>query len=229
MFVYAQRHKAITSNPVDGIDFSGNGAKRRNSRHYPLTAEQVAAVADSIGDRYPVYQLLTLFAAYTGLRAEELAGLEVADVRFTPGPAGVRASVNVDRAKKRRGGEWVSDTLKSVKSRCTVPLPGWLAERMRNYLDSTHPRATEPHAPLWPNRALGGALGAGAERSRRFTCFGPPWRLSGYRRAARPRKMHPLCAGSACMTYAIRSRRCSFRRGCTLCRCRSGWATALSR
>ncbi len=109
MFVYALRHKAIAANPIDAVDFSANSAQRRNRRHHPLTAEQVAAVAASIGTRYPVYELLTLFAAYTGLRAEELAGLEVGDLVFAPGAGwrAVRASVNVRRAKKRRGGQWV--------------------------------------------------------------------------------------------------------------------------
>jgi integrase len=157
VFVYALRHKAIASNPTDGVDFSANSAKRRTRRHHPLTAEQVAAVAASVGTRYPVYELLTLFAAYTGLRAEELAGCEVGDLTFAPGPDGVRASMNVRRAKKRRAGQWVADTLKSAKSARTVPLPGWLAERMRDYIDNTHPRAGEPAAPLWPNRPVGGS------------------------------------------------------------------------
>jgi integrase len=155
VFAYALRHKAIGSNPIDGVDFSANSAKRRNRRHQPLTAEQVAAVATSVGTRYPVYELLTLFAAYTGLRAEELAGCEVADLVFAPGPTGVRASVDVRRAKKRQAGHWVTDTLKTAKSTRTVPLPPWLAERMAHYL-AEHPRADEPTAPLWPNRALGG-------------------------------------------------------------------------
>jgi len=51
--VYAVRHKAIASNPVDGVDFSANSAQGRNRRHHPLTAEQVAAVAASIGTRHP--------------------------------------------------------------------------------------------------------------------------------------------------------------------------------
>ncbi|GFG67914.1 site-specific integrase [Mycobacterium kubicae] len=157
VFVYAMRHKAIASNPADGVDFSSNSAKRRNRRHHPLTAEQVGAVAASVGRRYPVYELLTLFAAYTGLRAEELAGCEVAGLIFVLGPDGVRASVNVRRAKKRRARVWVTDTLKSAKSARAVPLPGWLAERMRHYLEHTHPRAKEPTAPLWPNCALGGS------------------------------------------------------------------------
>ncbi len=132
-----------------------------------------------MGERYPGYELFTLFAAYTGLRAEELAGLEVADLAFTPAPVpasqtapvGVRGSVNVRRAKKRRGGQWVTDTLKSAKSARTVPLPPWLAERMAHYLAPgaadghpyTHPRANEPTAPLWPNRALGGARRRGCK------------------------------------------------------------------
>lgn len=153
VFVYALRHKAITANPVDGVDFSANSAERRNRRHHPLTAEQVAAVAASVGERYPVYELMTLFAAYTGLRAEELAGLEIGDLGFAPGPS---CTVHVRRAKKRRAGEWTADTLKSARSRRDVPLPPWLATQLVDYLANTHPRATEAHAPLWPNRALGG-------------------------------------------------------------------------
>jgi integrase len=154
VFRYALRHKAIAYNPCDGVDFSANGSMRRNRRHYPLTSGQVAAVAASIGERYPVYELLTLFAAYTGLRAEELAGLEIADLVFTPGP---RCTVHVRRAKKRREGVWVADTLKSTKSARTVPLPPWLAERTAHYLVDIHPRGNELTAPLWPNRALGGS------------------------------------------------------------------------
>lgn len=154
VFVYALRHKAIASNPIGGVDFSTNSAERRNRRHHPLTAEQVAAVANSIGERYLVYELMTYFAAYTGLRAEELAGLEVGDLVFAPGP---RCSVKVLRAKKRRAGEWTTDRLKSAKSVRTVPLPAWLATRMADYLSEAHPASDMPHAPLWPNRALGGS------------------------------------------------------------------------
>jgi hypothetical protein len=148
VFVYALRHKAISANPVDGVDFSGNSAQRRNRRHYPLTAEQVAAVAASVGERYPVCELLTLFAAYTGLRAEGIAGCEVGDLVFIAASTGPRAHIDVRRAKKRRAGEWVTDTLKTAKSKRTVPLPGWLAERMRDYLDNTHPAADTPSASV---------------------------------------------------------------------------------
>ena len=121
VFTYALRHKAITSNPVDGVNYSGNGAKRRNVRHHPLTAEQLSAVAASIGKRYPVYELLMLFAAYTGLRAEEIAGCEVGDLMFTHALAGTRAHIEVRRAKKRKGGEWISDALKSCQESAHGP------------------------------------------------------------------------------------------------------------
>ena len=152
VFTYAVRHRAIAANPVDGVDFSINSAKRRNSRHYPLTAEQVAQIAASIGERYPVYELLTLFTAYTGVRAEEIAGLEIADLT-TAGDG--TAGVTVRRAKKRQGGGWIADTLKSTNSQRTVPLPPWLATRLADYL-AEHPHGNNPQAPLWPNRALGG-------------------------------------------------------------------------
>jgi integrase len=100
VFVYALRYKAITSNHVDGVDVSGNCSRRRNPRHYPPTADQVAAVAASIGERYPVYELLTLFAVYTGLRAEEIAGCEIGDLVFTPAPAGTRANIAEEIARR---------------------------------------------------------------------------------------------------------------------------------
>lgn len=145
-----QRYKAITWNPVD---FYANSAKRRNSRHYPLTVEQVAAVAASVGERYSVYELLTLFAAYTGLRAEETAGCEVADLVVT----GKRAHIDVRRAKKRRGGEWIADDHKSAKSRRTGAVTG-LARGVGARLPRQHlPGRRHAYRPIVPNQVLGGA------------------------------------------------------------------------
>lgn len=45
-----------------------------------------------------------------------------------------------------------------------MPLPTWLAERMRAYLAEHHPRANEPTAPLWPSRKNGGGYRAAGER-----------------------------------------------------------------
>lgn len=158
VFKYAVRHGAITSSPADRVEFSAGHATgdRERFEHHPLTAEQISAVAASIGDRYPAYELMTLFLAYTGLRAAECAGLEIGDLIFAPGPSAVRASVNVRRTKARRGGQWVVGTLKSKRSRRTVPLPPWLAQRMRDYLDTVHPRSDDASASLWPSRTVGG-------------------------------------------------------------------------
>lgn len=164
---YARRmHRAIDVNPVVQGDFSAAGGVGDDDRfeHHPLTSSQVAAVAAVIGQRYPVYELLTYFAAYTGLRAAELSGLEIADIVSPPALAdhSVNASVNVRRTKKRQAGNWVSGTLKSKRSRRSVPLPGWLAERMADYLQNVHPfgdpqsSGYDAAAPLWPNRSKGG-------------------------------------------------------------------------
>ena len=75
---YAYERQAISAVPTDVID--------RAAVHYavgdattfaahPLTAPQVAALAAQVGERYPVYGLLVLFCAYTGLRAAEVQGL----------------------------------------------------------------------------------------------------------------------------------------------------------
>ena len=156
---YAHEHKAIGAVPTDVID--------RAAVHYavgddagfephPSTGPQVAALAAKVGERYPVYELLVLFMAYTGLRAAEVQGLEVRDLTLTTGPDGtVRSSVRVQRTKTRRKAEWVTGTPKSKTSRRAVPLPPWLAARMTDYLATEHERASEPTAPLWPRRLHG--------------------------------------------------------------------------
>jgi integrase len=101
------------------------------------------------------------FMAYTGLRAAEVSGVEVGDLLFAPGP---RCSVKVRRTKGRKNSAWIVGTLKSKKSRRTVPLPPWLAGRMADYLTTDHPRADEPTAPLWPSRKNGGGYRAEGTR-----------------------------------------------------------------
>jgi integrase len=157
---YAYEQRAIGAVPTDVID--------RAAVHYavgdhipftphPLTAPQVAALAAKIGERYPVYELLVLFMAYTGLRAAEVQGLEVRDVTLTTGPTGTtKGAVRVQRTKSRRKREWVTGTPKSKTSKRIVPLPPWLAARIADYL-AEHPRAAEPTAPLWPRRGAGNA------------------------------------------------------------------------
>ncbi|OAN40337.1 tyrosine-type recombinase/integrase [Mycolicibacterium iranicum] len=166
---YALHHGAIVTNPTDRVDFSASRSTgdREAFEHHPLTAEQVGRLAAAVrGDApglpaYPAYALMVEFMAYTGLRAAEVSGLEVGDVVFAPG---ARCEVNVRRTKDRKNGEWQTGTLKSKKSRRTVPLPPWLATKLADYLATDHPRADEPTAPLWPSRNNGGGYRAKGER-----------------------------------------------------------------
>ncbi|AWG65277.1 site-specific integrase [Mycobacteroides abscessus] len=186
VFVYAMQHDAITTNPIDRVDFSANRSRGDDDGFtpHPLTSDQVAALCAALAGQlpdpkgnplpaYPVYSLMVEFAAYTGLRKGELAGLTVSDLTFSPVPAGAlaKASVRVERAAIRKGGQWTTGTLKSARSRRTVPLPGWLAVKMADYLTDTHPRGNEADAPLWPGRTNAGGhrdgrgAGKGARRA----------------------------------------------------------------
>ncbi|KXP07939.1 site-specific integrase [Tsukamurella tyrosinosolvens] len=149
------------------MDFNTGRAvgDREKFQHHPLTAEQVAATAQNVGKPSPVYELLAYFLPYSGLRKAECAGLEIQDLEFTNTPSTdspVQCVVHVRRTKDRKGGMWTTSTPKSRKSRRSVPLPGWLAERMHAYLRDVHPRADEPTAPLWPSRKNGGHRVKGA-------------------------------------------------------------------
>lgn len=172
---YALQHKAITANPCDAVDFAASRAIGDHGafEHHPLTAEQVGRLTAAIAGRppegyhgpalpaYPAYALMVEFMAYTGLRAAEVAGLEVGDLTFAPGR---KCSVKVQRTKERKAGQWITGTPKSKKSRRTVPLPAWLAERMAEYLRDIHHRSDEPSAPLWPSRKNGGGHRATGQR-----------------------------------------------------------------
>lgn len=168
---YGVRHGALIANPADRVDWGvGRGVGDHDKfEHHPLVATEVSAVAAKVGERYPVYGLAVLFFAYTGVRSAEAAGLEIQDLRFSPGTvdpvtgeSSVGCTVTVRRTKDRKKGQWVTGTPKSKRSRRTIPLPGWLAERMADYLTHTHPRADEPTAPLWPSRKTGGSRRKGS-------------------------------------------------------------------
>jgi integrase len=120
---------------------------RSTGRHKPeahfLSAEQVELLAREL-DESPPYGLLVRFMAYTGLRAGEVAGLNVADV--------ATGRVHVHRTREKVKGGWRESSPKSEKSKRHVSMPSWLRTDLRAYLADVHPRGTEPDAPLWPGR-----------------------------------------------------------------------------
>jgi integrase len=117
--------------------------------HIPLTPAHIAQLADYVENTQhsKVYALALRFCAYTGLRAAELAGLQISDLTLSeiPGTAG---AVSVERTKTKCEGQWNTDSPKTKESVRTVPLEAWLADGLRDYL-SQHPCAGEVCAPLF--------------------------------------------------------------------------------
>jgi integrase len=147
LFRYAQRHELVAKNPCTGTELPRSDAKRMRC----LTPAQVDALAKQL-DRHHPYGLIVRFAAYSGLRAGEIAGLQVRDVNL------LQKSVRVERTMQRdkhsdKG--WTLASPKSERSTRTVPLRASLLVELRDYLDA-HPRRGEPAALLWPGRVRGG-------------------------------------------------------------------------
>lgn len=159
--------QALTSNPV--VAGRRHSTKRHTApgslpfQHRPLSSSEVAALHDYIATERgnPVYALAVLFAAYTGVRAAELQGLQVGDVTLSDIP-GTVGSVRIARTKKKArpdGDEgaalqWQEGTPKSHASTDrVVPLAPWLADDLRDYLITVHPFAAKyPHAPLFAGK-----------------------------------------------------------------------------
>lgn len=130
-------------------------SKRRASgfRHKPLSPSQIAALESYVAHELanPVYGLALTFTAYTGLRAAELAGLQVGDVVISD-HLGTAGGVRVERTKTKVKGGFRLDTLKTDESERVVPLESWLADDLRAYLTDTHPAPRDKTAPLFPGR-----------------------------------------------------------------------------
>jgi integrase len=158
--------QAVAGNPV--VPGRRHTTKRssgtREFKHRPLTSGEVAALHIWIAREMhnPVYALAVLFAAYTGVRASELQGLQVQDVTLSDIP-GTVGSIRISRTKKRARPEgaaedapleWIEGTPKSDASTDRViPLAPWLADDLRDYLTTVHPFAGKfPHAPLFPSK-----------------------------------------------------------------------------
>lgn len=78
----AVRDRVLRFNPADGVRLPSD---RSVGRHKPephfLTEDQVERLT-TVLDEHPPYGLLVRFMAYSGLRAAEVAGLDVADLKL---------------------------------------------------------------------------------------------------------------------------------------------------
>lgn len=140
-----------------------------------LTPEQVFALADATP--WP-YSVMVHTAGWAGLRAGELAGLQVGDVDLSPTPN--MSGLNVRRAVVRGGAEPYGP-LKTAASRRRVPIDDDTAELLADYI-AEHPHADNPAAPLFPSSKLKPADGPRAQRP--HGCEPEHWRTVADRQAA---------------------------------------------
>jgi integrase len=120
-----------------------------------LTATQVAALVAATP--WP-YSVMVHLAAWSGLRAAELAGLRVGDVtvpkpNINPNAPAKPGTVRVEQTIAWTGAQPMSVPPKTMGSRRTVPLTAATTALLRDYL-AAHPRMAEPTAPLFPNVRL---------------------------------------------------------------------------
>ncbi|WP_245810895.1 hypothetical protein [Rhodococcoides corynebacterioides] len=111
------------------------------------------------------YNLYIHVAAWAGLRAAELCGLQVSDVQrpprsLNPNAAPKPGTLRVDRTLATVGGALTYDTPKTRGSRRRVPLTPATVALLRDYL-ALHPRGHDPTAPLFPGMTLVAARPAG--------------------------------------------------------------------
>ena len=157
MFRYALKHRLITTNPCAVIE------KPQIVREEPvfLSPGQAASIAAHLDEREPVYGLVVLVAANTGLRPGELEALRIRDINF------LRRHVEIRRQAQYIAGEgWHYQTPKSAKSVRDVPLSPSLLAALRDRI-ATHPYRADPDALLWPGRRKGGPADKRATQLRR--------------------------------------------------------------
>lgn len=142
----------IDANPADYVKLptahnTGTGGAVDDPSQF-LDAEQVAALVDATP--WP-YNVLVNTAAWSGLRAGELAGLQVADLEL-PAARNRPGALRVERTVARIGRELHYVTPKTKGSRRRVPLPPDATELLRDYLAERKRRnePTDPTAPLFP-------------------------------------------------------------------------------
>lgn len=144
---YAVRAKAIRVNPaLDAALPTDKTTGRAKPEPVFLEGHEVERLAQVL-DSTPPYGLMVRFAAFTGLRAGEIAGLNISDV--DP----LRSRVTVRRTRRKVKGGWETHVPKNGKTR-RVPMPEWLRDDVIAFIDQ-HPHRDKTDAPLWPGRVNG--------------------------------------------------------------------------
>lgn len=168
----------IAANPADHVKIPGehstNGGKPGvvDDPAQFLSAAQVSALVAAAP--WP-YNVLIHVAAWAGLRAAELGGLQVGDLvipakSLNPNAPAKLGTIRVTRTARAIGSEMRYFPTKTKGSNRKVPLRAATTDMLRDYL-AAHPRADEPTAPLFPNLSLAPARPTGV---RATTADGEP-------------------------------------------------------
>nr|WP_313774282.1 tyrosine-type recombinase/integrase [Mycobacterium sp.] len=149
----------LDANPADYVRLptdhnTGAGAVVDDPAMF-LSAVQVAALVDATP--WP-YNVLTRLAAWSGLRAGELAGLQVGDLVLPAPSVNPNAPAKPGEVRVQRTLAWVDGkpatmAPKTKGSRRNVPIMPTTVQILRDYLKA-HPRRDDPTAPLFPSVAL---------------------------------------------------------------------------
>ena len=149
VFGMAVSDRLILHNPCEGVQIpTAKTLNRAKFQPHFLTGQQVEALATAFDEDLPLYGLLVRFLAYTGLRASELAGLNVEDVRMG------RVHVHRTRDKRAQGvypAGWHIGVPKTERSTRAVPIPQALRPDLGRYLAEVHGNP-QRGAPLFPGR-----------------------------------------------------------------------------
>ncbi|WP_395690676.1 tyrosine-type recombinase/integrase [Nocardioides sp.] len=173
---YAHRREAIPTNPALGAEIPADRHDRLPFEPVALSESQIQDLAEAMRALAPdtPYALLIEFMAYTGLRAGEVAGLTIADIKLPVGQVHVRQTRQKHKCTappnprtpdnpKGRGRActddeccWTISTPKNRKPRVVDIPTDWLCEDLAAYL-ADHPHGpngdNHSHAPLWPGRS----------------------------------------------------------------------------
>ncbi|GAA11013.1 tyrosine-type recombinase/integrase [Gordonia alkanivorans] len=151
----------LTTNPADYVRLPGEHSATGGTAGVVddpaqfLTATQVAALVAATPWPFNVYVHI---AAWAGLRAAELAGLQVGDVELptrtiNPNVRPKPGTLRVERTVQVVDGVASYVAPKTRGSRRRVPLTPATVDLLRSYL-AEHPRADDPTAPLFPAMRL---------------------------------------------------------------------------
>jgi integrase len=147
----------LATNPADYVKLpteGGNPGVVDDPAQF-LTAPQVSALVAATP--WP-YNVMVHVAAWSGLRAAELAGLQVGDVilpspSLNPNAPTKPGALRVERTARVVGTTTTYLAPKTKGSRRKVPLTAATTELLCDYL-AEHPCADEPTAPLFPAMTL---------------------------------------------------------------------------